>query len=355
MLPSEFVSDKDIPTKPHLSALVEMTESFYDVGIRGLDEGRFAWRVGAYLMGPLVFGSSQIIGSQQTLSRDRSKIARSHIDIIKVQLVLDGDDRRQFDGVEHMTRAGDMRVSDTTRREEVACDDVRTLNLIIPRHLLGASEREIDNLHGMLLRKGTVSHTLLSAHLQGLWAHASTIPAQDAGALAGATASQFAGLLLAPHSSRPRPDAAAQVALVRLHRFINANLARPDLNAALLCDHFALSRASLYRLFESMGGVANHIRNQRLKAVYHALTRPDQTSQTIGQIAFEAGFANLSGFTRAFQRRFGLNPGDLRERSQRPGGGFVGSGGSAPPHLTLPTGSATSIRPEPAPAQPEIN
>ncbi|MCD0278637.1 AraC family transcriptional regulator [Xanthomonas melonis] len=69
---------------------------------------------------------------------------------------------------------------------------------------------------------------------------------------------------------------------------------------------FALSRASLYRLFQSRGGVASYIREQRLCTAHRYLQAYPDCSLT--WLLYEMGFASERQFQRAFQQRFGMPP-----------------------------------------------
>jgi AraC-like DNA-binding protein len=75
-----------------------------------------------------------------------------------------------------------------------------------------------------------------------------------------------------------------------ISRFIEANLVSRDLSVAKISSTFGLSRATLYRLFEPVGGVACYIRSRRL---VRARNDPDRTDCL-------AGFQSIAAFNRAF-------------------------------------------------------
>jgi AraC-like DNA-binding protein len=66
-------------------------------------------------------------------------------------------------------------------------------------------------------------------------------------------------------------------------------------------------------LFESDGGTfSEYIIEQRLAHAYRMLGAAKFADWTIGAIAFEVGFSNLSYFNRTFRRRYGVTPSDVR-------------------------------------------
>jgi AraC-like DNA-binding protein len=70
-------------------------------------------------------------------------------------------------------------------------------------------------------------------------------------------------------------------------------------------------------LFESEGSsFTEFVLEQRLALAHRLLSDPRHADRTIGAVAFEAGFGDLSYFNRAFRRRFGMTPSDVRARAQ---------------------------------------
>jgi AraC-like DNA-binding protein len=101
--------------------------------------------------------------------------------------------------------------------------------------------------------------------------------------------------------------------LVTLCRYVEDNLTARDLGAAKLAATFGLSRASLYRLFAPVGGVASFIRERRLARALHELTTPGLQNRRIGPIAYQAGFHSIAAFNRAFRAAYGETPRNVRK------------------------------------------
>ncbi|MCX5580270.1 AraC family transcriptional regulator [Kaistia terrae] len=114
--------------------------------------------------------------------------------------------------------------------------------------------------------------------------------------------------------ARPTVDA---ILLARIQEYIAANVTSPALSTSDLCRAFHISRSSLYRLFDGLGGVDAYLRGQRVEAVRHALEAGDP--RPISVIASGFGFHDASTFSRTFKFHFGCTPSDVR--------GAEGSGG----------------------------
>ena len=75
-----------------------------------------------------------------------------------------------------------------------------------------------------------------------------------------------------------------------------------------------VSRRSLYRLLEPLGGVHQYILRRRLSHIKRALNDPDNHEQ-IADLAARFGFACQETFWRAFKRQYGAPPGEVRSQN----------------------------------------
>jgi AraC-like DNA-binding protein len=55
---------------------------------------------------------------------------------------------------------------------------------------------------------------------------------------------------------------------------------------------------------------------QRLNRAYRMLADPRFSDRTVGSLASEAGFGDLSYFNRSFRRVYGMTPSDVRANSK---------------------------------------
>lgn len=96
-------------------------------------------------------------------------------------------------------------------------------------------------------------------------------------------------------------------------RLIEERLLDPDLDAGSLMHALGLSRSSLYRAFQTVGGVKAYIRQRRLEHARDLLMRRTGPRPTVSEVAQACGFASDSHFSRAFRKAFGSSPGARRE------------------------------------------
>lgn len=172
-------------------------------------------------------------------------------------------------------------------------------------------------LHGLVLKSDEPAGAVIGATLR---AFAKIVPDMQ---LADFDAIAEGLIALAAKSTAPavhgHGDAAHSPPLatfVTARRYIDRNLASPDLSAEQVAAEFHLSRASLYRLFEPVGGVAKYIRKARLSRAFQEIAAPELSNRRIGHVASSLGFKNVSAFSRMFHEIYGVTPGAARSHAR---------------------------------------
>jgi AraC-like DNA-binding protein len=87
----------------------------------------------------------------------------------------------------------------------------------------------------------------------------------------------------------------------------------PELDAATLAARFRCSERYVHRLFATTGrSVGEHVNEKRVAACTRKLLDRNSAHKTIAEIAFSAGFRDISHFNRLFRRCKGLAPREFR-------------------------------------------
>jgi AraC-like DNA-binding protein len=91
------------------------------------------------------------------------------------------------------------------------------------------------------------------------------------------------------------------------------NLGHAELSINAVAARHRVTPRYVQMLFETDGTTfSEFLLGQRLALAYRMLTGPRSGDRTIGSIAFDVGFNDLSYFNRTFRRRFGATPSDVR-------------------------------------------
>jgi AraC-like DNA-binding protein len=118
--------------------------------------------------------------------------------------------------------------------------------------------------------------------------------------------------------ARGRGMRAARLAAIRAD--VLANLSEMRLSAKTVASRHGLTDRYVHLLFEETGQTfSQFVEEERLKRAYTLLTDSTQVAMRIGDIASYLGFGEHSTFNRAFRRRFGDTPGNVR-RTRRSDG-----------------------------------
>lgn len=99
--------------------------------------------------------------------------------------------------------------------------------------------------------------------------------------------------------------------------FIEQNLGDLDLNTELILQSFGVSRASLYRMFESVGGVRSYIMQRRATRAALDVEKNLETRGYLRQASITWGYSSQANFNRAMRRHFGNSPSALFSRAER--------------------------------------
>lgn len=251
--------------------------------------------------------------SAETLKRTERTIARSNVDHIALVVRLEGGFGLDVEGRTAEVHTGDVCFLDMTRRSTLRASDYRCLTLVLPRTLLAPNVTNLDDLHGRILPATSPLNTILTGHMRTLYAQAPSFGSSDVYTVARGAAALVAAFAGASSDGREMiAQAAASASLQTCRQMIDANLQDSTMGPEFLCKKLGVSRAKLYRMFEPLGGVSQHIQQRRLMRAYHMLADPAHAHERISTIAMRCGFNNISVFNRAFRQAHGMSPTELR-------------------------------------------
>ncbi|KAB1076270.1 helix-turn-helix domain-containing protein [Methylobacterium planeticum] len=248
--------------------------------------------------------------SAQTVERTRTRIAAQAVDHVLLHLSLSGETCLETRSGEVPIRPRSFVVFDLTQEARFASKGLTGINLCIPRRAFDARVGEIANLHAARLpARETPLLKLLAAHLRTMRHCLENADPMRLDHVVSATLALCNAALTAPTDGAHDRETVLGVAV---RQFIEENLAREDLGLEMLTARFGLSRTPLYALFEAEGGVIRYIRGRRLARAMRVLSGLEGGPRPrISTLAYACGFDCEKIFSRAFRRRYGVNPRDV--------------------------------------------
>jgi len=193
-------------------------------------------------------------------------------------------------------------------------DTTESLVLWAPRARWLSSISDDDILHGLVLSGASPAGAMIGASLRAFAANAFPMSVAEMNSLTDGLIEMAAKAVapsLAAAGASDGPSALASFVAIR--RYIDRNLTSTQLDADGLAKQFGVSRSTLYRLFEPVGGIAGYIRRQRLHRAYQEVVAAETSNARLGQIGYRLGFGTLGAFSRTFRASFGVSPREARK------------------------------------------
>ncbi len=248
--------------------------------------------------------------------RTHATILRGGLDEIMVAHYADSGLSYFIDGAERPVAPGQIAIIDLSRTMRIEAGDCPVVSMTIARRLFESRYSLPHEAHGAVLRDGLIT-ALLATHMRRLADPATAIPQADAKPLAEVTMDLVIAALRQWAGQRADPSSGT-VSLSTLKAAIEQQIGDPELTPARLMQQFGLSRATLYRLFEPLGGVTAYITERRLRRGIRLVTDTTISAPRISEVARSVGFTSATAFGRAFRDMFGMTPREARALAWRP-------------------------------------
>ncbi len=237
-------------------------------------------------------------------------------DSLLVGLMERGDGYHIQGEVEQKFAAGDAIIDDRAYCGQLSTiNDARFWILHIPRHSIAPLLPSVKSFAGVRLDRDRTARRLLFHYLDG---------SLDAGLEFGTGAARryeqhildLVALALGAEGEVRETIERGDLRSVRraaiLHE-IEVYLRDPNLGAPAIAARLGITPRYLRKLLEETGkSFSEHLLNKRLDRAATLLRDPQRRGTHIATIAYECGFGDLSYFNRAFRRRYGLTPSDMR-------------------------------------------
>jgi len=254
----------------------------------------------------LLAGARYATGSQ--LIKRNTRQALTPNGALVVQRISSGCIAIENETKSFVQRPGYVTIMDLAQPFKASYHDVVGEMVFIPRELLGFSQS--DRLDPMVLSIESLQGKMLATEIQ-LFFELSGSENVDL-VYEPNTMLHLVNSVLSSHRY-PSSDRVewwrARNKLIR--QYIEKNLGDPSVLPAHICERFNLSRATLYRMFETDGGVRRYIQDRRLYAAIWDLAEGGIHRGRLTAVAEKWGFSSNANFNRAVKNVFGMPPGAL--------------------------------------------
>ena len=257
-----------------------------------------------YQLPNAVLASVELVA--QSLTRGPAEIARGG-DQFVLYAQVKGELDAAYAGRERNIRPGDIVIIDYSREIVSQVTDFGLMYLMVPREAVPPLFLA-PSAHGTVFPAASGGGRLIYRTMETLLQTADMLTLAEADAAVDALLTMTAGLLESALARESERSSNVDAMLDKALAFIDRNLASRDLSPALVEANLPLSRSSLYRLFEPLGGVRSAILNRRLDRSMKALLTGSASKPPLRTIARNHGFQTEEQFSRAFRARFDVTP-----------------------------------------------
>jgi AraC-like DNA-binding protein len=201
--------------------------------------------------------------------------------------------------------AGDVAIFDYARPFRSAVTDYGNLMVIVARESVPAALLALEP-HGLIFPGESGAARLIGAAMQEFYARADQLTVSEAeAAIEGIVA-----LTTACARARLAGDEADHVKSKRTAAldYIDAHLGNAQLGPDEIAKVARVSRASLYRLLATEGGIRAVLLKRRLDEALRLLLADNRDERSLTEVSRRCGFGGTSQFSRAFRARFGAPP-----------------------------------------------
>lgn len=195
----------------------------------------------------------------------------------------------------------------------------RYLGLRVPRRVLARLVPNVENLIAVPIPRGAPGLGLLKNYVSGLLADDESLAAPALQySIVDHVYDLIAVALGAAHDAGAVAGGVAAARMQALKDDIVRRLGSRNLTINALAGRHGVTARYIQRLFEREGtSFTGFVLDARLALAHRLLTDPRHGERAIGMIAFDVGFGDLSYFNRAFRRRYGLTPSEVRDAKRK--------------------------------------
>ena len=297
------------PDQPFGSWADDLAAAFVRLEPRRTTDQRFEGAISKVDAAPVQI--SLVTATGHTVLRLASHIASSTDDLCFVNLQLEGLGRTKQHGHEQISVPGDLALADTTEPFEIAhCHDFKLFCFAVPRRLLPNALLDRPRLNLSATEAGRALSRTLAGYAE-LCLSDCQLPRTSA--LIGAHVAELISHAPEILADTPAERVNIPVLLSMMLDHIDRHSDDPELGAASLAARFRCSERYVHRLFATTGrSVGEHLNEKRIAACTRKLLGHNSAHKTIAEIAFAAGFRDISHFNRLFKRCNGLAPRQFR-------------------------------------------
>lgn len=280
-----------------------------DAAIAATFEGEFRTRI----IGPLM--AVRLFSHTFRFIRSAEMASQIQRDNVFINLCESGRMVGTSNGRRVSVGPGEVILSRHSGTQNLDIEEATWFGLILPMEFVDAHMRWTRGHEGKVFGAATTEAVLLGHLMRSMMELPDPVSDRDAKRMVGLTIAHLTACFGTQAHSAGTGKKARSVDAAAIRRFLAEHIGDRQLGPDAVCKAFALSRSSLYRMFNDSGGIQSMILAMRLRAVHRDIASGRFPEQPLSGIAERRGVMDIRSFRRVFVKQFGYTPSDLRTRS----------------------------------------
>ena len=259
--------------------------------------------------------SISAVSSQATIvTRTPRLAARAASDDVHISLQLRSTGSISQGESSVAVRPGSVSVYDTHQpyRLDYSAPQQSQIVVQVSRRALELPANSLAGATSALSLTDTGARKVFFSYVTSLMSHADELGDQTRTDMSRITAELASTMIRSSESGQRIVPGSPESLLLTIQAFIRENSRSPELTLDGIAQAHYISRRKLYDLFSQIHTTPSaFIRGERLRIASQMIAHPS-VRQPISSIALGCGFADVTTFTRAFRKRFGVTPREWR-------------------------------------------
>ncbi len=289
-----------------------LVRRLFQVDLENLTDGPYRGAVDLNVGGPVEFG--RVVGSSAQFTRG-SRFGQQVDDGVSLLLTRRGQMLVTEGDTEFALGPGDGIIFDAVRAHSGRCvGDTDTFVVQVPGVLLHALQVHGQRNRTMILPASTQLAGLMAGVLEA-YSAAGAVPAA-ASFCTGQYLADLIAIVLGVAGDGAEVAKSRGLRAARLQA-VQAEIARhflePGFGVTEVAASLGVSTRYVHMILEETGlSFSGHLLERRLDFARHILSDPSQSDRRVADIAYAAGFSDLSYFNRRYRQRYGESPTETR-------------------------------------------
>lgn len=279
------------------------------------NQSEFRGQVDTYSFGRMSL--STLTANPHRVGRSKNRIDRARNDYFLIIFQKEGSAEFTQNGISSTLERGDFVLYEPRLPYEMILrEPFEHVTLRLPRESIESVSDNLLEVIGRPVKASTFGGELVGGMMKSIVDCIDSLPIEITFSYSESIADLISHAILEKSSyAHSRIRRGKGHTLARAKQYILNNLTNDDLNLSEISSKVGVSPRQINRLFEGEGiSTSRWIKNMRLDKC--AATLIDSTSRDvpISQVAYNAGFSDISHFCRDFKAKFKLTPSEYRRK-----------------------------------------